>query len=72
MDVRPKDGSGCLEPAEVKTALRRSLKIPASSVSDQQIYSLCAWLHIDGSGVIEIDELVTFLSPELIFQVDFE
>lgn len=55
------DGSGCLSSHLVRRALRRTLRIPDSSISDGQIFSLCSWLDIDGCGTVEIDELVTFL-----------
>eukprot|EP00913_Durusdinium_trenchii_P003811 g3528.t3 len=58
------DGSGSLTAREVRRALRRSLRIPEGTLSDQQIISLCAWLDIDGSGLVEIDDLVAFLSVE--------
>lgn len=59
------DGSGCLSAREVRRALRRSLRIPGNSISDRQIFSFCAWLDVDGSGAVEIDELVAFLGrPE--------
>lgn len=40
-------------------------RIPGNSISDRQIFSFCAWLDVDGSGAVEIDELVAFLGrPE--------
>jgi len=59
-----KDGSGSLDAREVRRALRRSLRIPATSVSDQQIFSLCALLDLDGSGAVDIAELVAFIGNE--------
>eukprot|EP00440_Ansanella_granifera_P009588 gb/GFBE01010390.1/.p1 GENE.gb/GFBE01010390.1/~~gb/GFBE01010390.1/.p1 ORF type:complete len:825 (+),score=199.87 gb/GFBE01010390.1/:1-2475(+) len=59
-----KDGSGALEPEEVKRALRCSLRIPKSVVSDQEVYSLCTLLDADNSGSISIPELVAFCGGE--------
>jgi len=59
-----KDGSGQLEDHEVRMALRRSLRIPPSTISDAQISSLCALLDKDHSGAVSINELVDFVGPE--------
>lgn len=59
-----KDHSGQLEDAEVKSALRRVLKIPPSSISDQQIGSLCALLDADNSGNVSVEELVSFIEAD--------
>jgi len=59
-----KDGSGALEPDELKSALRRSLRIPIDVISDQEISSLCGMLDSDQSGSISIQELVAFVGAE--------
>eukprot|EP00931_Biecheleriopsis_adriatica_P087399 TRINITY_DN61881_c0_g1_i1.p1 TRINITY_DN61881_c0_g1~~TRINITY_DN61881_c0_g1_i1.p1 ORF type:complete len:850 (-),score=193.84 TRINITY_DN61881_c0_g1_i1:173-2722(-) len=59
-----RDSSGCLEPEEVKRAIRCFFRIPKTSISDQQIASLCLALDADGSGSISINELVAFVSEE--------
>jgi len=59
-----KDGSGALEPEELRSALRRSLRIPEKVVSDQEISSLCGLLDSDHSGSISIQELVAFVGAE--------
>lgn len=58
------DGSGNLEVEEVKRALRRSLRIPASMIADAEISSLCKMLDTDRSGTVSIGELVDFIGPE--------
>jgi len=59
-----RDGSGLLEPEEVRLALRRSLKVPKSVINDDQIGRLCAQLDADDSGAISIPEIVAFLGKE--------
>mmetsp|Transcript_1238 Transcript_1238/g.3185 ORF Transcript_1238/g.3185 Transcript_1238/m.3185 type:complete len:761 (+) Transcript_1238:1-2283(+) len=59
-----KDGSGTLCFDEIRGALRRILRIPKSSVSDSQISSLCVLLDTNGSGNIDIAELVAFIGEE--------
>ncbi|CAE7199188.1 CPK12, partial [Symbiodinium natans] len=59
-----KDGSGTLCFEEVKSALRRILRIPSSSLNDYQISSLCAALDTNDSGNVDIAELVAFLGAE--------
>lgn len=58
------DSSGQLETEEVRRALRRTLRIPASVISDAEIASLCAMLDQDGSGSVSIAEIVNFVGPE--------
>jgi len=59
-----KDGSGELSEDEVRSAMRRSLKIPASVIPDKQISALCFELDGDGSGQISIMEFVEFVGAE--------
>ncbi|CAE7566006.1 unnamed protein product [Symbiodinium pilosum] len=56
-----KDGSGTLCFEEVRSALRRILRIPTSSLNDHQISSLCKTLDSNDSGSVDIAELVAFL-----------
>eukprot|EP00929_Paragymnodinium_shiwhaense_P122829 TRINITY_DN9599_c0_g1_i4.p1 TRINITY_DN9599_c0_g1~~TRINITY_DN9599_c0_g1_i4.p1 ORF type:complete len:871 (-),score=207.53 TRINITY_DN9599_c0_g1_i4:273-2885(-) len=60
-----KDGSGQLEDEEVRQALRRSLRILPSEISDAQIFSLCALIDADNSGSVSIKELVDFIGPDV-------
>eukprot|EP00927_Polykrikos_kofoidii_P032987 TRINITY_DN27954_c0_g1_i1.p1 TRINITY_DN27954_c0_g1~~TRINITY_DN27954_c0_g1_i1.p1 ORF type:complete len:1369 (-),score=259.62 TRINITY_DN27954_c0_g1_i1:327-4433(-) len=58
-----KDGSGELEEEEVRLAVRKMLKIPPSEISDEQIASLCyEHLDRDGSGTVDMDELLDFMA----------
>jgi Ca2+-binding EF-hand superfamily protein len=57
-----KDGSGQLDIDEVRQALRRSLKVPPSLISDLQIKSLCKQLDADQSGAVSVEEIVDFLA----------
>jgi len=59
-----KDGSGQLEPEEVKRALRRTLKIPSSDISDDLIAQLCSTLDGDSSGSVSVKELIEFIGAE--------
>jgi len=59
-----KDHSGTLEEDEVRQALRRTLRIPPSVVSDADISALCTMLDDDMSGNISISELVAFVGVE--------
>jgi len=58
------DRSGELEPEEVRKAIRVSMKIPDSQVSDAEIRALCGMLDADRSGTVSISELVAFLGEE--------
>jgi len=58
------DKSGFLCDREVRRALRRTLRIPPSVMSDLEISSLCALLDGDNSGHVSICELVDFVGPE--------
>lgn len=59
-----RDGSGQLEEEEVRRALRRTLRIPPSIVTDAEISSLCSILDADQSGSVGISEILDFLSAE--------
>lgn len=59
-----RDGSGSLCDHEVRRALRRTLRIPPSVISDLEISSLCVVLDADKSGTVSICELVSFVGPE--------
>jgi len=59
-----KDHSGKLEDGEVRKALRRTLRIPPSVISDAEISSLCAMLDADNSGSVAVKEIVEFVGPE--------
>merc|ERR1712050_288785 len=59
-----KDGSGQLDDEEVRKTLRRTLRIPASILSDEAIYSFCAMLDNDDSGTVSVSEIVSFVGPE--------
>lgn len=59
-----KDGSGHLGAEEVRTALRRTLRIPQALISDDDINSLCAMLDADNSGNISVSEIVAFVGSE--------
>ena len=50
-----------LEVNEVKAALRRVLRIPATVVPDHQIEGFCAIVDTDFSGTVDIQELVGFI-----------
>jgi len=56
-----KDGSGHLEDHELRSALRRTLRIPPTVISDQEISSLCGMLDTDNSGSVGINELINFV-----------
>lgn len=60
-----RDGSGVLDEDEVRSALRRTLKITPSSVSDAEISALCTTLDADHSGTVSIRELLDFLSADV-------
>lgn len=59
-----KDGSGQLDEEEFRMALRRTLRIPHAVVTDAQVSSLCAMLDSDGSGTLDVNEIVEFLGAE--------
>merc|ERR1712113_1242708 len=59
-----KGRSGHLEDEEVRRALRGTLRIPPSMISDAEISSLCALLDADNLGTVAVKELVTFVGPE--------
>mmetsp|Transcript_72478 Transcript_72478/g.136894 ORF Transcript_72478/g.136894 Transcript_72478/m.136894 type:complete len:650 (+) Transcript_72478:99-2048(+) len=60
-----KDGSGRLSAEELRIALRRALRIPASSVSDSDVFSLFAMLDADSTGSVSVEELVGFVGSEV-------
>lgn len=59
-----KNGSGDLDVDELRRALRRTLKIPPSSVPDAEIAHLYSVLDDDNSGSVSIAEIVKFLGAE--------
>jgi len=59
-----KDGSGQLDDDEIRQALRRTLRIPPTVISDTEIASLCGMLDADNSGAISIAEIVDFIGNE--------
>jgi len=59
-----RDGSGQLDEDEVRRALRRTLKIPPSAITDAEVSALCATLDSDGSGEVSIAEIVEFLNAD--------
>jgi len=59
-----RDGSGQLDDEEFRRALRRTLRIPPSAITDSQISSLCAMFDTDGSGTVSIAEIVAFVGEE--------
>jgi len=59
-----KDGTGELDENEVRSALRRVLKIPVNVVSEQEIGAFFFTLDANGSGTINVDELVEFVGTE--------
>ncbi|CAE8679165.1 unnamed protein product, partial [Polarella glacialis] len=60
-----RDNSGQLDEDEVRKALRRTLRIPPSAVTDAEIATLCGHLDADKSGEVSIQELVSFLSADM-------
>lgn len=58
------DGSGLLEPEEVRMALRSALRIPPSIISDEDVFKLCRMIDRDNSGHLSIAEIVEFLGPD--------
>lgn len=59
-----KDSSGILSKEELRVALRKTLRIPPSVLSDADIGALCAALDADSSGSVSVAELVEFVSKE--------
>merc|ERR1719362_361566 len=58
------DGSGQLDEAELRKAVRSHLKLPVYSISDSEISALFLKLDLDGSGAVTIDELMKFINPD--------
>eukprot|EP00933_Yihiella_yeosuensis_P061091 TRINITY_DN6391_c0_g1_i1.p1 TRINITY_DN6391_c0_g1~~TRINITY_DN6391_c0_g1_i1.p1 ORF type:complete len:785 (-),score=139.13 TRINITY_DN6391_c0_g1_i1:163-2517(-) len=59
-----KDGSGQLDEDEVRLALRRTMRIPPSSITDAEISNLCNMLDADKSGQVSIGEIMAFLAAD--------
>lgn len=59
-----KSGDGQLDEEELRMALRRTLRIPPSVISNAQVSSLIAMLDKDRTGFVGISELVDFLGAE--------
>lgn len=62
------DGSGQLDEDEVRSALRRALKIPPSVITDAEVSGLCATLDADDSGSVSIAEIIDFLNSDIDMQ----
>jgi len=60
-----RDGSGHLDEDEVRRALRRTLRIPPSTISDPEISAMCTMLDADDSGSVSITEIVAFLNADV-------
>jgi len=61
-----KDESGELDADEVREAIRRSLKLPPSELSDTEVGALCTLFDEDGSGGVSIQELVSFVETPMV------
>jgi len=59
------DNSGSLSEEELRRALRRTLKIPPSLLSDPQLTALFSLIDVDGSRTVDISELVGFLKGNI-------
>lgn len=59
------DGSGQLDEDEVRSALRRALKIPPAVITDAEVSGLCATLDADDSGSVSIAEIIEFLNSDI-------
>jgi len=59
-----KNHSGTLGEEEVKQAMRRSLRIPQSQISDDEIHALVCTIDKDHSGEISISDLVAFVGSD--------
>jgi len=67
-----RDGSGDLEEVEFKRAMRRTLRIAPTVISDAEISLLFAMLDEDASGTINVQEIMSFLSAESLQKVLLE
>jgi hypothetical protein len=56
-----KDKSGLLDPEEFRSILRRILKITPDELPDEDVYQLIKFLDTDGSGDLDINEIVAFI-----------
>lgn len=59
-----REGTGILDDAEVQQALRRTLRIPPSVFSDEDIASLCTMLGADNQGGVSLHELIEFVGSD--------
>lgn len=59
-----RDGSGELDEGEFRRAIRRTLRMPASVISDAEISLVVHALDLDKSGNINIRELIRFFEAE--------
>eukprot|EP00931_Biecheleriopsis_adriatica_P060203 TRINITY_DN36133_c0_g1_i1.p1 TRINITY_DN36133_c0_g1~~TRINITY_DN36133_c0_g1_i1.p1 ORF type:complete len:790 (-),score=159.63 TRINITY_DN36133_c0_g1_i1:46-2415(-) len=59
-----KEGTGELGDEELRRALRRTLRIPPTAITDQEIINLCGLLDNDNSGSVSIQELMDFVGAE--------
>jgi len=65
-----KDGSGSVDDIEFKSCMRRVLKIPPESISDEEMSALCSMLDTNRSGAVDLPELMDFVGPDPTMPVD--
>lgn len=63
-----RDGSGELDIKELRTLLRKRLKVSPYVVSDQDIGRIVARLDLNESGTVNLSELAAFVESERSFQ----
>ena len=56
-----KDGNGTLDYEELRMLVRKILKVPPSTISDDELEALFGFLDFDGGGTIEQSEITSFL-----------
>jgi len=59
------DGSGELSEDELRSTLRRALKIPPEVITDAEVSGLCATFDADDSGAVSIAEIIDFLNADI-------
>lgn len=59
-----KDDTGSLDEHEFRCALRRTLKIPQATISDEEVSLLFQSIDEDNSGTLEVKEIVAFLNSD--------
>jgi len=60
-----REGTGMLDDSEVQQALRRTLRIPSSVFSDDDIASLCSMLGANSQGGVKVHELIEFVGADI-------